>query len=63
MKKFIVILIIGIAIGWGFKHLQRNTGSKEHVATGGTISEGEKVELQRYLAPGKFTVFFFYANW
>lgn len=62
MKKFIIVLLIGIGLWWGLTHTARDSG-KGHVTTRGTISAGEKVDLLKYLDPAKFTVFFFYANW
>lgn len=38
----------------------RPTVSKKKIMT---ISRGEEVDLERYLVPGKYTVFEFYADW
>jgi hypothetical protein len=62
MKKFMVLVIIGIAMWWGFKQVSRKS-STEHVSTGNIISAGEKVDLKQHLVSGKYTVFFFFANW
>lgn len=62
MKKFIIVMLIGVGMGWGLTHTARDSG-KGHVTAEGTISAGEKVDLLKYLDRNKFTVFFFYANW
>jgi len=71
MKKLIIVILIGIGIWWGFKHFSGNSDKGQgsggttqgHGTSGAIISEGEKIDLAKYLVPGKYTVFFFYANW
>ncbi len=62
MRKFIVLAIIVIGVWWSFKQVARKSGT-EHVSTGNVISAGEKVDLKQHLVSGKYTVFFFFANW
>ncbi len=62
MRKFIVLAIIVIGVWWGLKQVARKSGT-EHVSTGNVISAGEKVDLKQHLVSGKYTVFFFFANW
>ncbi len=63
MKKLLILIIVGIGIWWGLKQVARKSGV-EHVSSGGNvISAGEKVDLKQHLVSGKYTVFFFFANW
>ena len=69
MKKLIILAIVAAGIWWGWTHLFPRSGADLIIEGDGEytaeakISNGKKVELKEHLVPGRYTVFFFYADW
>jgi len=69
MKKIVIFAIVAVCFWWGCTHVFQGSetdlvieGDGEYVAEA-KISKGEQVDLKGHLAPGRYTVFLFYADW
>ncbi len=69
MKKLIILVILAAGIWWGWTRVIQRSGTDFAIDDDGEyvadtkISDGKKVDLEEHLVPGRYTVFFFYADW
>ncbi len=59
-----VVLVAGAALGYSvFRAAGGGSAAMEQQGDVAQISDGEAVDLKAHLAPGKYTIFDFYADW
>ena len=70
MKKLIIFALLVFGVWWGWKQFFSGSGTDLIITDGNgnykaeaKISNGKTVELKEHLIPGRYTVFFFYADW
>lgn len=69
MKKIVIFAIVAVGVWWGWTHVFQRSETDFVIESDGEyvaeakISNGEQVDLKEHLAPGRYTVFLFYADW
>ena len=69
LKQIVIFILLAVGIWLGWTHLFQRSETDLVIESDGEyaaetkISNGEQVDLRKYLVPGGYTVFLFYADW